>query len=73
MIAGLLKLAAITAAVLGPFAAGTLATTLAAPAGLFLVLAGLGLGLGGLFGFAALERPEIERHARRLGRFPAER
>lgn len=63
----IIKLAALAASLFGPFSAGYLITFTRAPeAAIFFGLAGCGLGLGGLFVFAALERGERETHLRAL-------
>lgn len=72
MFAAFLKMAAIAAAMLGPFTVGAVSRYVRDPETFaFFLVAGIGFGIAGIFGFAALERHEGEQHGRRMGRLPA--
>ena len=67
MFAALMKLAAGAAAMIGPFAVGAAASFVSDPeAFAFFLVAGMGMGMAGLFGFAALDRGELRRHVRNV-------
>lgn len=67
MFSAIMKLVCGAAAMLGPFLVGALAPYARDPeVYAFFIVAGVGIGLAGLFGFAALDRGELRRHARNL-------
>ena len=67
MFVALMKFVACVAAMFGPFAVGAAASFVRDPEVLaFFIVSGVGTGLAGLFGFAALDRGELRRHVRNL-------
>lgn len=66
MFSGLLKLVAGTAAMLGPFFAGLAFQIVVPELQVYFAAAGIGVGLAGLAGFAALEGREERAFRQRL-------
>ena len=67
MFVALMKLVALAAAMLGPFTVGAAAGVVSDPEAFgFFIVAGIGIGLCGVFGFAALDRGELGRHVRKV-------
>jgi hypothetical protein len=65
MFVACLKMTALAAAMLGPFTVGAMSRFIRDPETFaFFLVAGIGTGIAGVFGFAALERVEGERHGR---------
>lgn len=63
MLSGSVKLVAAAASVMGPLVAGLVFPhALVLEAQIFVIVAGMGAGLAGLFGFAAIDRHEEARH-----------
>lgn len=67
MFVALMKLTALMAAMFGPFTVGAAAGTIRDLEALaFFIVAGIGIGLCGVFGFAALDRGELGRRIRNV-------
>jgi uncharacterized membrane protein len=67
MFVAIMKILAVTAAMAGPFIVGAMMPFARDPeVYAFFVVAGISLGIAGLFGFAALDRGELHRHVRNL-------
>jgi hypothetical protein len=72
MFVAFLKMSALAAAMLGPFTVGAMSRFIRDPETFaFFLVAGISIGIAGVFGFAALERIEGERHGRRMAGVPA--
>ncbi|SIP95349.1 hypothetical protein [Bosea sp. TND4EK4] len=69
MFSGLLKLAAGAAAMLGPFCAGLAFQIVVPEVQAYFAAAGIGVGLAGLAGFAALEGMEERSFRQRYSRW----